>query len=107
MVRKKVANHQKAAHAASTLERIRRVRAGERLAGAYRAFGAAYRLLDPALPAPTVTRSGFRDFVHPKENRFCTVRELARLQSFPDQYVFEGRRCDTYAKSRYIQQTQH
>jgi endonuclease III len=36
-----------------------------------------------------------------------TVRELARLQSFPDWYEFKGRRCDTYAKSRYVQQTQH
>jgi endonuclease III len=107
MVRKTLANHQAVAHASSTLEKIRRVRAGEELSGEHKVFGAAYRLLNPALPAPTVTRSGFRDFVHPVEDRLCTVRELARLQGFPDKHVFMGRRCDTYAKKRYVKQTQH
>src|SRR6266568_3643926 len=107
VVRKRVANHQVTAHAATTLERIRLVRKGKRLTGHHRVFGAAYRLLDTNQPAPTVTRSGFRDFIHPNKNRVCTVRELARLQSFPDTYVFKGRRCDTYAQSRYVQQTQH
>lgn len=107
MVRKKIANHQAVAHGPTTLERIELVRAGKELTGHYQVFGAAYRVLDPSKPAPTVTRSGFRDFVHPTEDRVCTVRELARLQSFPDTYVFKGRRCDTYAKSRYVQQTQH
>ena len=106
MVRK-VANHQLTAHAETTLEKIRLVRAGKLLSGRHKVFGAAYRLLDPEKPSPTVTRSGFRDFIHPREDRLCTVRELARLQTFPDNYVFEGRRCDTYAGSRYKQQTQH
>lgn len=107
MVRKALANHQAVAHASSTLEKIRRVRAGEELSGEHKVFGAAYRLLDLTRPAPTVTRSGFRDFVHPIENRLCTVRELARLQGFPDRHVFMGRRCDTYASKRYVKQTQH
>ncbi len=106
MVRK-VTNHQATAHADTTLEKIRLVREGKRLSGRHSAFGAAYRLLDPEKPSPTVTRSGFRDFIHPTEDRLCTVRELARLQTFPDNYVLEGRRCDTYAGSRYRQQTQH
>jgi endonuclease III len=107
MVRKALANHQSVAHAETTLEKIRLARRGEALDGKHKVFGAAYRVLDPNRPAPTVTRSGFRDFVHPTQDRCCTVRELARLQSFPDSYAFEGRRCDTYAKSRYVKQTQH
>lgn len=107
MVRKTVANHQAVAHSASTIEKIHLVREGEELAGKHKVFGAAYRPLSPDKPSPTVTRSGFRDFVHPHEDRCCTVRELARLQTFPDSYAFEGRRCDTYAKSRYVKQTQH
>lgn len=107
MVRKAIANHRAVAHSIGTLERIRMVRAGKKLTGLHRVFGAAYRLLDPAKPSPTVTRSGFRDFIHPVHNRLCTVRELARLQTFPDDHVFEGRRCDTYAKGRYVKQTQH
>jgi endonuclease III len=100
-------NHQAVAHARSTLEKIKLVHAGQQLTGRHKVFGAAYRLLNPALPAPTVTRSGFRDFVHPSRERLCTVRELARLQTFPDSHEFKGRRCDTYAKSRYLKQTQH
>lgn len=107
MVRKEVKNHQAVAHAETTLERIRMVRDGQELQGAHKVFGAAYRLLDPNGQSPTVTRSGFRDFIHPSEDRLCTVRELARLQTFPDSYEFKGRRCDTYAKSRYVTQTQH
>lgn len=107
MVQRKVTNHRAVAHSQTTLERIRRVKAGRALTGAHKAFGAAYRLLDAERPSPTVTRSGFRDFVHPTELRFCTVRELARLQTFPDSHEFAGRRCDTYAKNRYVKQTQH
>lgn len=107
MVRKKVANHQAVAHAPTTLAKIALVRRGARLTGKHKVFGAAYRALSLDAPSPTVTRSGFRDFVHPTEDRCCTVRELARLQTFPDRYVFAGRRCDTYASSRYVQQTQH
>jgi DNA (cytosine-5)-methyltransferase 1 len=31
------------------------------------------------------------DFVHPYEDRVMTVRELARLQSFPDSFTFHGK----------------
>lgn len=48
-----------------------------------------YRLpLDEA--APTVTSHCLDEFVHPTSNRALTVRECARLQSFPDSYEFVG-----------------
>lgn len=41
-------------------------------------------------PAPTVTSHCLDEFVHPVFNRALTVRECARLQSFPDSYDFAG-----------------
>ncbi len=40
--------------------------------------------------APTVTSHCLDEFVHPHYNRALTVRECARLQSFPDSYDFCG-----------------
>lgn len=41
-------------------------------------------------PAPTVTSHCLDEFVHPLYDRALTVRECARLQSFPDSYDFCG-----------------
>lgn len=46
--------------------------------------------LDPNKPSLTVTAFIFNKFVHPTENRFITPREAARLQGFPDEFVFSG-----------------
>ena len=40
--------------------------------------------------SPTVTSHCLDEFVHPKHDRALTVRECARLQSFPDFYDFCG-----------------
>jgi Site-specific DNA methylase len=37
-------------------------------------------------PAPVVM--GKSRFIHPEENRLLTVREHARLMSFPDNFIF-------------------
>lgn len=47
--------------------------------------------LDPSLPCKTVTTLP-EDFIHYKRNRIPTVRELARIQSFPDDFEFLGPR---------------
>jgi DNA (cytosine-5)-methyltransferase 1 len=41
-------------------------------------------------PSPTLTSHCLDEFVHPIYNRALTVRECARLQSFPDSYDFRG-----------------
>ena len=48
-----------------------------------------YRLISGE-PSPTVTSHCLDEFVHPNYNRALTVRECARLQSFPDSYDFCG-----------------
>ena len=43
-------------------------------------------------PAPTIAASFQSNFIHPHLNRNFTAREGARLQSFPDDFFFEGMR---------------
>lgn len=50
----------------------------------------ALRVLDPDKPSPTVT-SMPDDLLHYTEPRTLTVRENARLQSFPDWFAFKGK----------------
>ena len=51
-----------------------------------------YKRLDPDKPAYTVTGSGGggTHIYHWKENRALTNRERARLQTFRDDFIFEG-----------------
>lgn len=46
----------------------------------------------PDKPSPTVAASFQSNFIHPHHNRNYTAREGARLQSFPDTYIFYGKR---------------
>lgn len=50
--------------------------------------------LSPYLPSKTViaggTKGGGRSHLHPYTPRTISVRECARLQTFPDSYVFTG-----------------
>ncbi len=98
---REVANHRRAAHAPETLRKIQLLRAhrGTKRVNGYQL---TFRLLQRNLPAPTVTASGFRDLVHPQANRFLTARELARLQTFPDSWVFTGHRLDSFSTKRAV-----
>lgn len=53
-----------------------------------------YKRLDPNKPAYTVTGSGGggTHIYHWKENRALTNRERARLQTFPDDFIFYGKK---------------
>jgi DNA (cytosine-5)-methyltransferase 1 len=50
----------------------------------------AFTPLAAGEPAPTVTTLP-DDMIHYGEPRILTVREMARLQSFPDSYIFKGK----------------
>ena len=45
-------------------------------------------------PSPTITGASIRPssgrFIHPEQDRGITLREMARLQTIPDSYKFEG-----------------
>lgn len=41
-------------------------------------------------PCLTITGAAIRELIHPIENRPLTLREAARIQTFPDDFIFEG-----------------
>jgi DNA (cytosine-5)-methyltransferase 1 len=53
-----------------------------------------YGRIDPDQPAPTMTTACINPskgrFVHPTEPHGITIRQAARLQTFPDDFVFKG-----------------
>lgn len=55
-------------------------------------FGLNYRLLHHNKVSFTIPASFYSSFVHPFQPRNITAREAARIQSFPDYYMFHGKR---------------
>ena len=49
-----------------------------------------YKRLDPNKPSVVISNYRKNMLIHPFQNRGLSVREAARLQSFPDTFVFEG-----------------
>jgi DNA (cytosine-5)-methyltransferase 1 len=83
-----VPNNETRGHRAGSLLRYMRLKYGAR-----DQLGRVDRL-DPKLPSKTViaggTAGGGRSHLHPEIPRTLSVRECARLQTFPDNYVFVG-----------------
>ena len=56
----------------------------------YKKYSEAFFRCHPDKPSGTVKENHGGVFVHYEKNRVMTPRELARLQSFPDDFVFKG-----------------
>lgn len=108
-IQNKLLNHFPMNHRKNVIERFKILKQGEGLKGLFERLSPEeikkyqeekilpktvyvkrnYRLRwDEA--APTVTSHCLDEFVHPIQARALTVRECARLQSFPDSYDFVG-----------------
>lgn len=103
-----VRNHITMRHTARLVERFSHIGFGQSVADVAEEFqqrqrGAADKISGkvysqnnmrpyPDRPSPTVPASFQSNFVHPYIDRNYTAREGARLQSFPDTYVFCGKR---------------
>lgn len=60
-----------------------------------RKFNVAWTRFNSNKPAPTID-TGHRHHFHYKYNRVPTVRESARLQSFPDDFIFLGNKTQQF-----------
>ena len=60
-----------------------------------RNFHVAWTRFNSQKPAPTID-TGHRHHFHYKYNRVPTVRECARLQSFPDNFIFVGNKTQQF-----------
>lgn len=63
--------------------------------GESRRFNEAWTRYHSKKPSKTID-TGHRNHFHYKWNRVPTVRENARLQSFPDQFIFWGNKTEQY-----------
>ena len=93
-----ITNHIKTKHSKKAVERMRQVGNGENFTSLSEKINSvhsgAYGRLCWDEVAPTITTrfdtpAGGR-FIHPTEDRTLTPREAARIQSFPDSFIFVG-----------------
>ncbi len=56
----------------------------------------AYKRLDSSKPSVTIKHAAKAMIIHPKRNRIVTVREVARLQSFHDDFILTGSSSDQH-----------
>lgn len=97
----KLLNHTKSQHSEQTIKVINLVPEGgnwKDLPKEYqniRSYSNTWRRLNSKLPSVTID-TGHRHHFHYKANRVPTVRESARIQSFPDNFEFKGTRTSQF-----------
>ena len=105
---KNVFNHIAMRHTKRLIERFKAILPGKNLLDVWETHGSVQRgnpnekskvkfsqnnlRLIANKPAPTIAASFQSNFIHPFLDRNFTAREGARLQSFPDDFIFEGMR---------------
>ena len=102
-INNKCANNELTKQSRNVIERLKHIKPGEnawqanlpenlKLKVKSARLSMIYKRLDPDKPAYTITGSGGggTHMYHWSENRALTNRERARLQTFPDEFVFHG-----------------
>ena len=104
---KKVFNHKAMRHSRRMVERFASMKWGDSVSDVPRhlrpyerngngkisnkTYDQNNRRMHPNRPCHTIPASFYANFVHPYRNRNFTAREGARIQSFPDRYIFKGK----------------
>lgn len=103
----KVYNHKAMMHSKRTVERFSTMEWGHSISDvpkhllpykrngkgeiSTKTFDQNSRRMYPDTPCHTIPASFYANFVHPYQDRNFTAREGARIQTFPDWYVFKGK----------------
>lgn len=82
-------NHEMTRHSLEMQERLRMVPEGKSL---YENYSDAWKKCPWDAPSCTIKENHGGVNIHPRLPRVLTVREMARLQSFPDDFIFHGAR---------------
>lgn len=80
-------NHEWTRHSPEYMQRIAKVPPGGSL---YEKYLDAFKRQYPGKPSMTVKENHGGTHIHPDLNRVISAREMARLQTFPDSFIFEG-----------------
>lgn len=85
--RSEIANHEWTQHSEEMEKRISKIPPGGSL---YETFRDAYKRQYKGVPSMTVKENHGGCHVHYELNRVLSAREMARLQTFPDDFIFTG-----------------
>lgn len=88
-------NHIFAKHSSKFIAKIKKTKVGTNLSGNY---SEAFFRTPPDKPCKTVKGNHGSVFIHYRKNRSISPRELARLQSFPDDFIFMGSKHDMFVQ---------
>jgi len=98
-------NHTTQNHSERVLEKIRAVPVGGDMASIVEAFEenrvhycGGYRRAVKDRPSYTAYWTRGMTSIHPEQDRFLSPRECARIQSFPDRFVFHGTTIENYTQ---------
>lgn len=80
-------NHEFSKHSPAMIEGFKNVKEGESL---YKNYSDSWKKSPWDKPSCTIKENHGGVNIHPKLNRTLTARELAALQSFPDDFIFSG-----------------
>jgi DNA-cytosine methyltransferase len=101
----RIYNHTTQKHSARMVEKMSRIEEGEDMSKIVGEFGenrvhycGGYRRAKKGCPSYTAYWTRAMTSIHPEQHRLLSPRECARIQSFPDRFLFQGTTIENYTQ---------